>query len=138
MEIFVKKFQPEKYNDWINKKDIAPHPMDPPEVAKSKWNFFYFVTSFEKTTKRYLWLFQAISWHFIHNIAEVKLQSENPQEYAKLMASSLVKKSKGLEGEEKNGNDKDGKKFVRYNLYQHHQLANVLVSFCFTRNSIIF
>jgi hypothetical protein len=36
MEIFVKKFQPEKYNDWINKKDIAPHPMDPPEVAKSK------------------------------------------------------------------------------------------------------
>jgi len=36
MDIFVKKFQPEKYENWINKTDIAPHPMDPPEVAKSK------------------------------------------------------------------------------------------------------
>jgi hypothetical protein len=33
MDLFVKKFQPERYEDWINKRDIAPHPEDPPEVA---------------------------------------------------------------------------------------------------------
>jgi hypothetical protein len=35
MDLFVKQFQPEKYEDWINKRDIAPHPMDPPDVVKS-------------------------------------------------------------------------------------------------------
>lgn len=35
MDIFVKEFQPEKYEDWIAKRDIAPHPMDPPDVVKS-------------------------------------------------------------------------------------------------------
>ena len=33
MDNFVKKYQPERYEDWINKRDIAPHPEDPPEVV---------------------------------------------------------------------------------------------------------
>ena len=33
MDNFVKKFQPDRYDDWINKRDIAPHPDDPPEVV---------------------------------------------------------------------------------------------------------
>lgn len=43
MDVFVQKFQPERYNDWINKKDIAPHPMDPPDVALSKRNYYVFI-----------------------------------------------------------------------------------------------
>lgn len=62
-------------------------------------------------------------------LVEAKLQSENPQEYAKLMTFTLVgkKRQKGSSEEEKSGLDKDGRKFVRYNIYQHHQLANILV-----------
>ena len=37
MDIFVKKFQPEKYQDWISGKDIAPHPEDPPGIAVIKF-----------------------------------------------------------------------------------------------------
>eukprot|EP00095_Tigriopus_kingsejongensis_P009380 snap_masked-scaffold732_size105256-processed-gene-0.9 protein:Tk09380 transcript:snap_masked-scaffold732_size105256-processed-gene-0.9-mRNA-1 annotation:"jumonji domain containing" len=33
MSIFVKRFQPEKYEDWLAGRDIAPHPEDPPEVV---------------------------------------------------------------------------------------------------------
>lgn len=29
MDTFVKRFQPEKYDDWINGADIGPHPEDP-------------------------------------------------------------------------------------------------------------
>lgn len=33
MSVFVKRFQPEKYDDWMAGRDIAPHPEDPPEVV---------------------------------------------------------------------------------------------------------
>lgn len=34
MDTFVKRFQPDKYDDWIQGKDIGPHPEDPmTEVA---------------------------------------------------------------------------------------------------------
>ncbi len=36
MDKFVKHYQPDKFKDWKMMKDIAPHPMDPPEVAESK------------------------------------------------------------------------------------------------------
>lgn len=29
MDTFVKRFQPDKYEDWINGTDIGPHPEDP-------------------------------------------------------------------------------------------------------------
>ncbi len=29
MDTFVKRFQPAKYEDWINGTDIGPHPEDP-------------------------------------------------------------------------------------------------------------
>lgn len=34
MDTFVKRFQPDKYDDWINGSDVAPHPEDPPSSAK--------------------------------------------------------------------------------------------------------
>lgn len=34
MDTFVKRFQPDKYDAWINGTDIAPHPEDPPSAAK--------------------------------------------------------------------------------------------------------
>lgn len=30
MDTFVKRFQPNRYDDWINGTDIGPHPEDPP------------------------------------------------------------------------------------------------------------
>ncbi len=36
MDPFVQKFQPERFDDWVNKRDIAPHPMDPPEVVEGE------------------------------------------------------------------------------------------------------
>lgn len=33
MDTFVKRFQPDKYNSWINGSDIGPHPEDPPSAA---------------------------------------------------------------------------------------------------------
>lgn len=33
MTTFVRRFQPERLEAWVNKTDIAPHPEDPPEVA---------------------------------------------------------------------------------------------------------
>lgn len=30
MDTFVKRFQPDKYQDWLEGKDIGPHPEDPP------------------------------------------------------------------------------------------------------------
>lgn len=29
MDTFVKRFQPDKYDDWINGTDMGPHPEDP-------------------------------------------------------------------------------------------------------------
>lgn len=29
MDTFVKRFQPDKYEDWVNGTDIGPHPEDP-------------------------------------------------------------------------------------------------------------
>ncbi len=34
MGIFIKRFQPELYERWLEGKDIAPHPEDPEEVAQ--------------------------------------------------------------------------------------------------------
>ena len=34
MGIFVKRFQPEKYQDWQEGRDVAPHPEDPDDVVK--------------------------------------------------------------------------------------------------------
>lgn len=34
MDTFVKRFQPESYDSWINGTDIGPHPEDPPSAAK--------------------------------------------------------------------------------------------------------
>ena len=34
MEPFIKKFQADKYNLWLQNLDIAPHPEDPPDIAK--------------------------------------------------------------------------------------------------------
>ena len=34
MDTFVKRFQPEKYDDWKSGKDIAPHPEDPLDVRE--------------------------------------------------------------------------------------------------------
>ena len=34
MDIFVEKFQPEKYQDWKECRDLAPHPEDPPDVKE--------------------------------------------------------------------------------------------------------
>lgn len=28
MDVFVRRFQPEKYNDWMEGKDLAAHPED--------------------------------------------------------------------------------------------------------------
>ena len=33
MDTFVKRFQPDKYDDWILGKDIGPHPEDPATVV---------------------------------------------------------------------------------------------------------
>lgn len=29
MDTFVKRFQPERYEDWLNGTDVGPHPEDP-------------------------------------------------------------------------------------------------------------
>lgn len=34
MDTFVKRFQPDNYDAWINGTDIGPHPEDPPSAAK--------------------------------------------------------------------------------------------------------
>lgn len=34
MDTFVKRFQRDKYDAWINGQDIGPHPEDPPSAAK--------------------------------------------------------------------------------------------------------
>ena len=34
MDPFVKRFQPDRYEDWMQNLDIAPHPEDPPERIK--------------------------------------------------------------------------------------------------------
>lgn len=34
MDTFVKRFQPDRYDAWINGQDIGPHPEDPPSAAK--------------------------------------------------------------------------------------------------------
>ena len=34
MDLFVKRFQPDKYEAWLANEDIAPHPEDPPDVAR--------------------------------------------------------------------------------------------------------
>lgn len=34
MDTFVKRFQPSRYEMWINGQDIGPHPEDPPSAAK--------------------------------------------------------------------------------------------------------
>ena len=34
MDTFVKRFQPEKFEDWKNGMDIAPHPEDPDDVRE--------------------------------------------------------------------------------------------------------
>lgn len=33
MDTFVKRFQPDRYDDWINGRDIGPHPEDPPSAV---------------------------------------------------------------------------------------------------------
>lgn len=33
MDTFVKRFQPDKYDDWINGTDMGPHPEDPTAVV---------------------------------------------------------------------------------------------------------
>lgn len=33
MDTFVKRFQPERYDNWINGKDYGPHPEDPATAA---------------------------------------------------------------------------------------------------------
>lgn len=33
MDTFVKRFQPDRYEDWINGRDIGPHPEDPPSAV---------------------------------------------------------------------------------------------------------
>ena len=34
MSVFVKRFQPELYEKWLDGTDIAPHPEDPEDVAR--------------------------------------------------------------------------------------------------------
>lgn len=34
MDTFVKRFQPDKYDAWINGTDIGPHPEDAPSEAR--------------------------------------------------------------------------------------------------------
>lgn len=34
MDIYVERFQPERYEDWLNNRDIEPHPEDPPEIVE--------------------------------------------------------------------------------------------------------
>lgn len=33
MDTFVKRFQPDKYDDWLKGTDIGPHPEDPATEA---------------------------------------------------------------------------------------------------------
>ena len=33
MEAFIKKFQPERYELWLQGKDIVPHPEDPSHIS---------------------------------------------------------------------------------------------------------
>lgn len=33
MDTFVRRFQPDRYDDWINGTDYGPHPEDPPQSA---------------------------------------------------------------------------------------------------------
>lgn len=33
MEAFIKKFQPDRYDLWLQGKDIGPHPEDPTHIS---------------------------------------------------------------------------------------------------------
>lgn len=33
MDTFVKRFQPERYEFWLNGKDFGPHPEDPTKIS---------------------------------------------------------------------------------------------------------
>ena len=92
MDPFVKKYQPEKYDDWMNGKDIAPHPEDPPEVVE-----------------------------------EIRLQIENPEEYARQVQERLEKQMKAEEAKRKRKKANEAKKTEDTYVYKHKDHLDVEV-----------
>ena len=51
MDAFVKRFQPERYDDWIEGRDIGPDPKDPSNICAAPSPYAY---EDEYYQKRYL------------------------------------------------------------------------------------
>jgi len=56
MDTFVKRFQPEKFEDWKNGKDIAPHPEDPDDVREQVMLRANNPDEYKKRMQERLWL----------------------------------------------------------------------------------
>ena len=56
MDTFVKRFQPDKYEDWKNGRDIAPHPEDPEDVREQVMLRARDPEEYRKMMQERLWL----------------------------------------------------------------------------------
>jgi len=123
MDTFVKRFQPEKYEDWKSGKDIAPHPEDPEEVRQEIMLRANNPAEYAKMMQERMWLGDKSKKKGAkpRNTCPLPEDSNQDVETGNSKDAASSKESNGGGGGGENENSKT------FQVYQHHELQMVRV-----------
>jgi len=114
MDTFVKRFQPEKYEDWKNGRDIAPHPEDPEEVRQEIMLRANNPAEYAKMMQERMWLGD-----------KNKKKGAKPRNTCPLPENNDENNSNSA-----NNSNSSSTNFKTFQVYQHHEyhMVRILVN----------